>query len=252
MEQDADTTGKQVIARAAAVLKTLEGQPQGLNVAEITRQSGLPRSTVQRIVSALAGQQMVALSDGRVRLGPAITRLAGSTHFDVGGIARPHMETLAHASRETVNLSVLRGSHAVLVEQVTSDRELRVVSPVGAALPLYCTAHGKALLAAMDETERQRRLEGPWERKTAHTVGSLAALRKQLQALPADGVASDENEHIDGVSGIGIVVQTASSERYALSLVMPSVRFSQAFTVYAPQLIACARAVSAAFASGTG
>jgi len=186
METDNEASGKQVIARAAAVLKTLEGRADGLTIAEITRASELPRTTAQRIVVALQAQQMVVAVDGRVRLGPALTRLAGSTFLDVVGIARPHVEALSRATRETVNLSVLRGNHAVLVDQVASDHELRVVTPVGSALPLHCTAHGKALLAAMGDDEIAARLGDEWERRTRNTIAALAPLLKELaSARPA-------------------------------------------------------------------
>ena len=44
--------GVQVIARAASVLRALEGKPEGLSLAQIAREVGLARSTVQRIVAA--------------------------------------------------------------------------------------------------------------------------------------------------------------------------------------------------------
>jgi DNA-binding IclR family transcriptional regulator len=247
MTQDHDASGKQVIARAAAVLKTLEGQNEGLTIAEITRASDLPRTTAQRIVLMLQAQQMVVSVEGRVRLGPAITRLAGSTHLDVVGIARPHLEALSRDTRETVNLSVLRGNHVVLVDQVVSDHQLRVVSPVGAALPVYCTAHGKALLASMDEAELRQRLAGPWEMKTRLTIPSLDALIAALAGLGDGAVCYDEGEHLEGVCGIGMALPTLTSERYALSVVLPDLRYAAARERIAGAVTATVRAIAASF-----
>jgi IclR family transcriptional regulator, acetate operon repressor len=245
---DQDASGKQVIARAAAVLKALEGQAEGLTIAEITRASGLPRTTAQRIALALQGQQMVVAVDGRIRLGPAITRLAGSTHLDVVAIARPHIEALSRTTRETVNLSVLRGNHAVLVDQVVSDHELRVVSPVGSALPVYCTAHGKALLAAMDDAEVRQRLAGPWVLKTERTIPSLEALIAALAPLRAGAPCLDEGEHLEGVCGIGAVLPIPTSERYALSVVMPASRFAGQRGAIVAALAGTTSSIAACFA----
>ncbi|RFQ00861.1 hypothetical protein D0O09_17210 [Pseudomonas putida] len=44
-----------------------------------------------------------------------------------------------------------KGLHAISVDQYPSDQELRVVSPVGRAFPIHCTAHGKALLSTFSE-----------------------------------------------------------------------------------------------------
>lgn len=226
MEQDKDLNSGQVIARAAAVLRALEGQSEGLTLAALARATELPRTTVQRLVTALQAQQLALGVDGRFRLGPAITRLAGAAFLDVAGVARPHIEALGRATHETVNLSVLRGTHAVLVDQVASDRELRVVTPVGSALPLYCTAHGKALLAAMSDAEVERRLAMPWEQRTARTVRTLKALLRDLAGIRSAGIAHDVCEHLDGVCGIGITLETQTPERYALSIVMPEARYA--------------------------
>src|ERR1700683_553061 len=70
----------QVIARAASVLRVLEGQQAGLSLAQIAQRVGLARSTVQRIVDALRAEQFLiaATPSSGVRLGPALVRLAAS------------------------------------------------------------------------------------------------------------------------------------------------------------------------------
>jgi IclR family acetate operon transcriptional repressor len=247
METDTDINGKQVIARAALVLRVLAGQAHGLTIAEITRASELPRSTAQRITAALLSQQMVVAVDGRFALGPAITQLAGSTKMDIVGIVRPHLEALADASGETANLLVVRGQHAVLTDQVSSIRELRVVTPVGTALPLYCTAHGKAFLAELEDSRLVLHLTQPWEKKTAHTLSSLAALKKELPAIRKQGFAYDQEEHLEGVSGVGLTLNTNTTERFVLSVVMPTARFQRTATTIAKDLLQCRAAIDACF-----
>ena len=46
--------GVQVIARVGQVLRALDGEHQGLSLAQMADRIGLPRSTVHRIVTALA------------------------------------------------------------------------------------------------------------------------------------------------------------------------------------------------------
>ena len=72
--------GIQVIARAAKVLRALESRPDGLSLAEIARKVGLARSTVQRIVAALAIEEFVTEAQpGRgVRIGAGLARIAAS------------------------------------------------------------------------------------------------------------------------------------------------------------------------------
>lgn len=226
MADDGDgPSGKQVIARAAAVLRALEGQDQGLSLAQIARNADLPRSTVQRIVSALEAQQLVVAGASGVRLGPALARLAASAHTDVVALSRPHLEAAGRATRETVHLSVVRGEHAILVEQYASDQELRVVSSVGAALPLHCTAHGKALLADLDDAAVEVVVGSTLERRTARTITGLPALLEQLDTVRTSGFARDHEEHAEGVCALGTTLRTGTAERYGLSIVAPALRF---------------------------
>src|SRR5216683_304471 len=87
----------QVIARAAAILRSLEDEPAGLSLAQIAQRVGLARSTVQRIVAALATEKFLiaASPTERVTLGPAIVRLAAATRIDLAARLRP---VLSHLS----------------------------------------------------------------------------------------------------------------------------------------------------------
>src|SRR3954470_22044535 len=70
--------GVQVIARAAQILRALDGEPHGLSLSQLSERLALPRSPVHRVVSALSAEGLLASAspNGRVRLGPEIARLA--------------------------------------------------------------------------------------------------------------------------------------------------------------------------------
>ena len=90
----------QVIARAARILNALSDEPAGMRLAEISRVANLPRSTVQRIVSALSQEELVQADRGDgVRLGPALLRMIGKVHTDVVAILKPHLELLSKQLR---------------------------------------------------------------------------------------------------------------------------------------------------------
>ena len=171
MSEDNDSaSGRQVISRAAAVLRALAEDNSGQSLGQIAKKTDLPRTTVHRIVAALEAQQLAATTPAGVRLGQALVRLAASAHTDVVAAARPFVEALGRRLRETVDLCVFRGQHAVSVDQFASDQELRVVAAVGTAYPIHCTAHGKALLARLDDAALEELLGARLERRTASTI----------------------------------------------------------------------------------
>src|SRR3954453_6581248 len=105
-----DRNQVQVIARAASILRALEGENAGLSLGQIAQRVNLARSTVQRIVASLASEKILiaASPHGRVRLGPTILRLAASVRTDVVAMARPFIMRLSNELSETVDLSLVR------------------------------------------------------------------------------------------------------------------------------------------------
>ena len=74
--------------------------------AQIAQRVDLARSTVQRIVAALAAEKLLiaASPTGRVRLGTTILRLAASARTDFVALARPFLVRLSNELNETVDL----------------------------------------------------------------------------------------------------------------------------------------------------
>ena len=153
-----DKSQVQVIARAAAILRTLEEDASGLSLGQIAQRTSLARSTVQRIVAALQAEKLVisASPTGRVMLGPAILRLAGAVRSDFVTLARPLLTKLSGELRETVDLATIRKDRLLFIDQVIGPQRLRTVSAVGETFPLYCTANGKAYLATLDDRALER------------------------------------------------------------------------------------------------
>src|SRR3984885_16246027 len=181
----------QVITRAINVLRALEGEPDGLSLGQIGERVGLARSTVQRIVDALRGEQfLIAPSPtSGVRLGPALIRLAASATIELDQIIRPIILALSQATGETVDVSVLKGMAAIFTDQIQGSHRLRTVSAIGESFPLHCTANGKALLSVLPSDKLERVLRSPLPKMTANTITKPAELLKQIEICRRSGIA---------------------------------------------------------------
>lgn len=135
-EQDTRSGGIQVIARAAELLRVLQAHPGGLSQAEIGERVGMARSTVSRILNALEDEGLVASrrARGPYRLGPEITRMATTVRLGVVTEMHPFLTELSRELDETVDLSILDGDRADVVDQVVPPQRLRAVSAVGELL----------------------------------------------------------------------------------------------------------------------
>ncbi len=235
----------QVIARAGAILRALENESAGLSLGQIAQRVNLARSTVQRIVAALAAEKLVIAASpmGRVRLGPAILRLAASVHTDFVALVRPFLVRLSHELRETVDLATVKRDHLVFVDQVIGPQRLRTVSAVGESFPLSCTANGKAYLAELDDREIEALLGRRFEARTPNTPTTLAALLADLKAVRRSGVAFDREEHTVGISAAGVALRDLAGSYVAISVPVPTSRFKERAARIAARLLATKRAI---------
>jgi DNA-binding IclR family transcriptional regulator len=219
----------QVIARAAAILRSLEDEPVGLSLGQIAQRVGLARSTVQRIVAALQAEKLLmsASPTGRVMLGPAILRLAGSVRSDFVSLVRPFLVKLSSELRETVDLAVVKKNQLVFIDQVVGSQRLRTVSAVGETFPLYCTANGKAYLATLDDRSVERLMGRQFEPRTPNTRATLPQLLADLAEIRKAGIAYDREEHMLGISAAGIALQDPIGNWVAISVPVPAARFAE-------------------------
>jgi DNA-binding IclR family transcriptional regulator len=221
-------SGIQVIQRAAAILDALRAAEAALSLGQLARETGLARSTVQRIVEALqdAGWVTPPSPNGGVLLGPRLTELAAA-----GGrpaqlaILHPHLQRLSKELNETVDLSIRRHDRALFVDQVTADQRLRAVSAVGEAFPLYCCANGKAMLATLPDPLIEALTGRSFPALTDRTITTLPALLGQIAEIRATGVAYDREEHTTGICAVGRVVPTPDGGYAAVSVPLPAQRF---------------------------
>lgn len=220
--------GIQVIARAASVLRALENEGDGLSLGQIAKVTDLSRSTVQRIVDALAEEHLVigATPTSRVKLGPAILRLASNSSFDFVEFIRPYIAQLSKETGETVDVSEMQKKRTVFVDQVVGSARLNIVSPLGEAFPLHCLASGKAMLSTLADEDVMKLIgHNKLERHTPATIVDPEILKKELAKVKKAGVAFDHEEHLEGVSAVGVAIQEPGGTLYAISIPVPTVRF---------------------------
>lgn len=215
-----------VVARAARVLRAVGDAPAGSSLGQIATRSGLARSTVQRLVAALAAERLVSTAGaGQITLGPELLRLGARVQADAPTRLRAEIRALSIELGETVDLSVVREDHVVFLDQAPGTQRLVAVSRVGAAFPLHCCASGKAFLAGLDDGAVEALLGRRYARLAPHTHTTLAGLLADLVAVRRTGIAIDDEEHTDGISAVGIGLHDGEGQWFGISVPMPTQRF---------------------------
>lgn len=221
--------GIQVIERAASMLRALADHPVGMSLSELAKEIGLPRSTVHRLVTALAAEEFVRTGPdgGQARLGPGLLRLANLQRLDLRAELRPFLQHLSAEVGETVDLSILEGDSILFIDQVSGKHRLQAVSSIGSVFPAYCTANGKALLAQLPQDVVRSLLPSRLPKRTDATITKRSMLEKELEEVRRTGLAYDEEEHSEGISAIGTALPEIGGVRTALTVPMPTARFQK-------------------------
>ena len=241
-------SGIQVIDRAVALLDTLARHEQGATLKVLGLETNLSPSTAFRILAALGDHGLVARDEaGHYLLGGRLSQWAARVKVagDIRGIARPVMERLRDALKETVNLTVRQGDEVVYVERATSSRMMRVEQVIGSRAPLHVTAVGKLMLgedgrAAVVDYAKRTGLPA----FTPNTLNTEGKLLKDINQSLARGYALDNEEAEMGVGCIGALVRDASGAAVAgLSVSAPRERRQD---TWFEQVTAAAAEISAA------
>ena len=244
----------QVIDRMAALLDALATEEGGASLKILAAETGLHPSTAFRILAALQSHDLVSKNQvGQYLLGTRLTRWASRVRVagDVREVARPVMERLRDALKETVNLTVRQGDEVVYVERAISSRMMRVEQVVGSRAPLHVTAVGKLMLgedgrAAISDYARRTGLPA----FTPNTLSTEDRLQKNIHESLARGYALDNEEAEAGVGCIGALIRDAGGKAVAgLSVSAPSGRRQDAWI---EQVTGAAAEISAALGYGSG
>lgn len=222
----ARTSSIQVISRAANILRLLGKETDGLSLGQIASHVELPRSTVQRIVSALADEGFISNTkrNGSICLGPEIQQLAKASGKSIKDRLRPVMKSLSDETGETVDLAILEDGRMRFIDQIEGSQRLRTVSSIGEAFPLTNTANGKAALASLDRAQAVSLIKSELG-LSRETGKALKNLLSELDLIDAGELATDENEHTDGICALGVAGIDENGVVYAISIPVPATRY---------------------------
>lgn len=201
----ADDAPVGTLARGLHLLTCLARMGHEVGVTELAQQAGLDKATTYRLATTLTrlGYLEQDRATRRFRLGLHILDLGFSylASLDIRQRALPEMRRLHDALDGTISLSILDGTDVVYVERLAPKRfQASVPVGIGARLPAYVTAMGKALLAFLPEPDRESALDRlelkAW---TPYTITNRARLENELDKTRTRGYALSEQETVVGL-----------------------------------------------------
>src|ERR1039457_6592079 len=139
------------IGRTLAVLELLAHSRKALNISEVSRALGLPKSSTCRMLTVLESERCVQKDtrSGKYRFGFRLVGLsrAAVENLQIREVARPLLISLMLSTGLAVHLVVAESGQAILVEKIEAPGFGRIGTWPGRAMDINSTAAGKALVA---------------------------------------------------------------------------------------------------------
>jgi IclR family transcriptional regulator, acetate operon repressor len=204
----ADKDGVQSLERAFTLLELMAEDGGEVPLSRLAVGSGLPLSTIHRLVRTLVARGYVRqLPSRRYVLGPRLIHLGESSSRALSHWAVPHLSDLVDGTGETANMAMLDGDRVVYVAQVPSRHSMRMFTEVGRRVYLHSTGVGKALLAQLPrQTAREIVERAGMPRRTPRTITDPDEFMAELDRISQQGYAIDDGEQEAGVRCVAVPV----------------------------------------------
>lgn len=199
----------------------------GVKISAIADELDFAKSTVHRHLTTLSDMgYLVEEKDGYY---------VGLRFLDLGQEARERrkghelekdkVEEIANKTGERAQFIVEEHGEAVYLYRTSGEHAVRTDPGIGSRIPLHATAAGKAILAALDDTELFDIIEQTdFDPITRNTITEPDELLAEVEAIRNRGYSFNRQENLQGLNAVGVAVNGPDAVLGALSVSGPSHR----------------------------
>jgi IclR family transcriptional regulator, acetate operon repressor len=220
------------VDQALALMEYLAGTAAPQTVTGLSREFGLSKATVHRMLSTLRARGYVVQDPVTAQYSFGLTAAQLVAHpaaaETLTSACTPAMRWLWRKTGETVLLAVRDGDKAVVVEKLDSTRPVLSTYPLGRLMPLHAVSSGLALLAHLPHDEVQAILAASClVQHTPRSRVTSQAVWTEIRSVRRKGYAINREGFRDGVSGVAAAVHEVypGSVAAAIAVCVPSSRF---------------------------
>ncbi|HZH58823.1 MAG TPA: IclR family transcriptional regulator [Metabacillus sp.] len=194
------------LANALSILKgfTMDHPEQG--VTDISKNLGLSKSTVHRLLASMASEGFVYKNprSNRYSLGTSVLTLTNlvSSQLPILNESVPVLNMLTERTGESSHLGILEGHHMIYLQKVECDNPTSLFTHIGKRNPIHATSIGQVILAFQEQEVREQLLPEKLERYTENTITSHRSLYERLDSIQAEKYAVCDRELQEDVIAI--------------------------------------------------
>ena len=200
--------------KALRILDCFTAERPELNLAQISQQLNMPKSTVLNQIRTLEKAGFLYKSNTQYyRLGYKLIELSYRTQVSQPIIAHavPLLEEITTATGENVYLTTHINGQVFVLKLLRSSNRSIAYSMSGRTLPMHCTGCGKAMLSYLPQ-EQVDDILNTWGMPayTANTCTDRAKLMEELAQAREQGYALDNEEESIGGRCVAVAVRSSA------------------------------------------
>jgi IclR family KDG regulon transcriptional repressor len=228
MSEQATTSN---IDKVLTLLEAISDHSNGVTLSELSKQTGIAKTTVFRMLETLKGREYVMCDPQTERYMLDIKSLElgikGLMNANLVEVSIPYLKKLSSRTNETCFLGVYNNGHVIYLYKSEGTLAIQTNAHLGSRMPSYCTGIGKALLAFQPQDEIDKVLKGPLIQHTDKTITNRVALYEALADIRLKGYSFDNEENEEGLTCVARpIFNYTDSVVGAISVAGPTGRMS--------------------------
>lgn len=213
------------IERNWDIIKAVQ-ELEGAGITELSEHLDYPKSTIHIHLKTLEEKGLITKYGDRYDLSLQFLEYGEYTknQREVYKASREPLKELAEETGQTATCIVEEHGLSIVLRKEQTEEAPKTSFLPGTKWYLHCTAGGKAILSQYSRDRVESIIE-KWGMKkpTTNTIGYKEELFKHIEQIQAEGVAYNDEEAVEGVSGIGApVVDSEGNLHGAISVSAPT------------------------------
>jgi DNA-binding IclR family transcriptional regulator len=207
------TVPTSMVERMTLILDLFATREQVRTLEQVSRRTGLPRSSAHRILEQLVRLEWLHHGPGGYALGARSLGIGGGEgeHGRLRAVAAPYLQDLLLRTGAVVHLAVLDGRHVRYLDKLGGRAAVDVPSRVGGLAAAELTGLGRAILAWLGPEEVDARLGV-----------AATSLHQELRRVRArGGLAVEHGSCVPGLSCAAAAVRGPHGPVAAISVTAP-------------------------------
>ncbi len=207
---------------------------QPIGVSELSRATGIPKSSVQRCLVTLQQAGWLRVVDAEharwgLTMKALMLGLRGAGEKDLREAAGPVTKRLAAETGETVLLGLRDHAEYLIIAQEESNQVVRVFMDIGTRIPLAASTGGVSILARLDADEVDELLRLELKSFADKPLLAPEEMRQEIARTAERGYALDMSSWFrPHVASIGAAISNATGRPIAaVTLAIPTMRYDR-------------------------